>query len=102
MKCCNKRVFGPSSIGRGGRSCINCGRFWTFDEIDTANAAKAAAEKPALVVRCNWCLAVLTEPGALLFTPHDAVGQCAKIHIGVNCGCYATFSRKPLKEHDHG
>ncbi len=48
------------------------------------------ARASAMIVRCNWCLAILTEPGALLFTPIDRVTlQCTKIHIGVNCGCYA-------------
>ena len=42
--------------------------------------------KPPMVVRCNWCLAVLTEPGALLFTPPDpATNQCFKIHLCTLC-----------------
>ena len=40
-----------------------------------------------LVVRCNWCFAILEEPGALVFTPPDPHGQCKKIHVCV--GCYA-------------
>ena len=43
--------------------------------------------KKPMVVRCNWCLAILTEPGALVFTPPDEVGRCNKIHVCV--GCYA-------------
>lgn len=41
--------------------------------------------KKSMVVRCNSCLAILTEPGALLFTPPDAIGQCLKIHWCVRC-----------------
>jgi hypothetical protein len=39
----------------------------------------------SMVVRCNWCFAVLDKPGALLFSPPDRVGQCAKIHVCVAC-----------------
>ena len=30
-----------------------------------------------LVVRCNWCFAILEEPGALVFTPPDPHGHAA-------------------------
>jgi len=38
-----------------------------------------------LVVRCSSCLAILEEPGALLFTPPDEVGTCTKIHWCPKC-----------------
>jgi hypothetical protein len=38
-----------------------------------------------MVVRCNWCFAILEEPGALVFTPPDGAGQCTKIHVCVDC-----------------
>ena len=47
--------------------------------------------KNPMVVRCNWCLAILTEPGALVFTPPDEVGRCNKVHVCV--GCYARVMR---------
>jgi len=38
-----------------------------------------------MIVRCNWCLAILTEPGALLFTPPDNEGTCTKVHLCREC-----------------
>jgi len=38
-----------------------------------------------MIVRCNWCLAILTEPGALLFTPPDNEGTCTKLHLCREC-----------------
>ena len=43
--------------------------------------------KKPMVVRCNWCLAILTEPGALVFTTPDEAGRCNKIHVCVGCWC---------------
>jgi hypothetical protein len=44
-----------------------------------------------LIIRCNWCAAILEHPGALLFTPPDRVGQCVKIHL---CsGCFSVVLR---------
>jgi hypothetical protein len=38
-----------------------------------------------MVVRCNWCLGILEQPGALVFTPPDEAGLCIKIHVCVAC-----------------
>jgi hypothetical protein len=38
-----------------------------------------------MVIRCGWCFAILTTPGALLFTPPDDIGRCFKIHLCVKC-----------------
>jgi len=67
------------------------------------DAMSEPTQKP-MVVRCNWCLAILTEPGALVFTPPDAAGQCVKIHVCV--GCYARViqpgpDRQPQIVPDH-
>jgi hypothetical protein len=55
------------------------------DAVCTCGKAKAHHSGKAMVIRCNWCLAALTEPGALLFTPPTAYGECRKIHLCVSC-----------------
>lgn len=38
-----------------------------------------------LEIPCDKCGEVLSEPGALLFSPPDASSQCTKIHLCVWC-----------------
>ena len=53
-----------------------------------------------MIVRCNWCFAVLEEPGALVFTPPDRLGQCTKIHVCVECFKRVILSATPKRSDD--
>lgn len=55
------------------------------------------AHGAAMIVRCNWCFAVLEEPGALVFTPPDKIGQCIKIHVCVECFKRVILSATPKR-----
>jgi hypothetical protein len=47
-----------------------------------------------MIIRCGWCLGILKEPGALLFTPPHENGLCVKIHLCVDC--YKRVHSPPL------
>lgn len=59
-----------------------------------------ACDHAGMIVRCNWCFAVLEEPGALVFTPPDRLGQCTKIHVCVECFKRVILSATPKRSDD--
>lgn len=52
-------------------------------------------EQSTMIIRCGWCFTILEEPGALVFTPPDKLGQCTKIHVCVDCFKRVILSATP-------
>jgi|HubBroStandDraft_2_1064218.scaffolds.fasta_scaffold04383_3 hypothetical protein len=63
--------------------------------ISSVVATSSPKRDGPMIVRCNWCLAILREPGALVFTPPDAIGRCTKIHVCVDCFKRVILSATP-------
>ena len=49
-----------------------------------AELARVTAER-GLLIACDVCAEVLTEPGALVFGPPDSEGRTQKKHVCVRC-----------------
>ena len=73
--------------------CEEC-YFAKEQALESVKRVPAKKDGP-MIVRCNWCLAILKEPGALVFTPPDAIGRCTKIHVCVDCFKRVILSATP-------
>ena len=63
-------------------------------EMQDAPAFQAIPQDP------GGAYTVLEEPGALVFTPPDRLGQCTKIHVCVECFKRVILSATPKRSDD--
>ncbi len=81
----------------GGTTCLCPIGGWAF--VCPVHAAGyeegRRKEQSTMIIRCGWCFTILEEPGALVFTPPDKLGQCTKIHVCVDCFKRVILSATP-------